>query len=159
MRQLFVPLLVIACVATSRPQVATADGKPVSACTYLTKELVAKVTPMDKQAFDFAMQFPPDDESVGNLGSSCEYGGIHLQIDPFADPKRLEKESLAKWTRLSGIGDVAYFRDNIGEWAELYVRSGPRVFTIQMDVPTGRTAESIKPNAIALAKELLAKLR
>jgi hypothetical protein len=31
--------------------------------------------------------------------------------------------------------------------------------TIQMDVPTGRTAASIKPNVIALAKAILPRLK
>jgi hypothetical protein len=44
-------------------------------------------------------------------------------------------------------------------FAELYVRSGTHVFTIQMDVPTGRTSVSIQPNVIALAKAILPKLK
>ena len=60
---------------------------------------------------------------------------------------------------MPGVGDEAYFRDNRGEWGELYVRAGARVLTIQMDVPTGRTAAAIQPNTIALAKALLPKLK
>lgn len=45
-----------------------------------------------------------------------------MQIDPSASPANVEK-SLAKTAApLSGLGDVAYFRDNRGRFAELYVR-------------------------------------
>jgi hypothetical protein len=102
---------------------------------------------------------PAAEEPVGVSGSTCEYGGVLLQVDPFTSPARIEETLAAKWTRVPGLGDIAYFHDNIGEWAELYVRAGERVITIQMDVPTGRKAESIKPNVIALAEAILPKLK
>jgi hypothetical protein len=160
MRQIVLPLLVIGCFASALPPQAVSAGKSaVGACSLLTKDLVMKITPYEKQALDRVAQIPPSEEPVGPSGSACEYGGIYLQIDPFASPTRLEEDGFVKWLPLPGIGDVAYFRDNVGEWAELYVRAGAHVFTIQMDVPTGRTAESIKPNVIALAQAILPKLR
>jgi hypothetical protein len=164
MRRLVVSFLVIGCFARSAsalpPEGASAAGKSaMSACSLLTKELVTKVSPEDKEALDLVMSIPPSEDPVGPSGSSCGYGGVNLQIDPFASPARIEKDLATQWTRVSGLGDIAYFRDNSGRWAELYVRAGARVLTIQMGVPTGRTAESIKPNSIALAKEILPKLK
>jgi hypothetical protein len=37
--------------------------------------------------------------------------------------------------------------------------SGSYYLTLQVSVPTGSTAEAIKPNTVALANALLAKLR
>jgi hypothetical protein len=39
------------------------------------------------------------------------------------------------------------------------VWTGPHHFTIQLGVPVGGTVESIKPNTIALAHAIIAKLR
>jgi hypothetical protein len=60
---------------------------------------------------------------------------------------------------LPNLGDRAHFRDNKGRWAELYMLAGSHVLTIQMDVPNGRTAASIQPNVIALAKAVLPQLK
>lgn len=43
-------------------------------------------------------------------------------------------------------------------YAELYARRGPHVVTVQLDVPTDQSAESVRPSAVALAKALEAKL-
>jgi hypothetical protein len=139
---------------------STATGKQaIRACSVLTEDLLRNVTPDDQQRFEFGLKMPAHEEPVGASGSMCEYGGVLLQIDPFASPARVEEILAAEWTKVSGLGDVAYFRDNVGEWGELYVRAAGRVFTIQMDIPNGRTAESIRSNAIALAQAILPKLR
>ena len=57
-----------------------------------------------------------------------------------------------------GLGDTAYYVDNGGRWGQLYVTAAGRVLTIQMAIPMGRTAASIQPNVIALAKAILPKL-
>jgi hypothetical protein len=142
-------------------------GEPkVGACALLTRELVMQVSPYEEQPAEqrdlhrqLLTQLPPSEEPVGPSGSACDYGGIHLQIDPFAAPARTEEEIAKLSVSLPGLGDVAYFSDNHRELAELYVRFGPRVMTIQMDTPPDRTPESIKSNAVALAKALLPKLQ
>ena len=63
------------------------------------------------------------------------------------------------WTPVPNVADAAFFHDNRGRYAELMLRSGPRVLTIQMDVPQGRTAASIQSNTVALAKAVLPKLK
>jgi hypothetical protein len=137
-----------------------AAGKPaIRACSLLTKELVTKVTPRKDTSTLFLVA--PQEESLGASGSACEYGGIGLQIDPFT-PDRLEelRKQIGKdWTAVPGVGDSAYFRDNSGNFAELYVRVGTRTLTIQMSVPMGSTAAAIKPNTITLANALVPKLR
>jgi hypothetical protein len=137
---------------------SSASTEAPGACSLLTKELVTRVTPLDKQALDLVMQLPPDEEPVGP-GSYCEYGSIGLEIDPFERPATVERQLDKEWAPLPDVADAAYFRDNKGRWAELYARAGGHVFTIQMSVPTGRTTESIKPNVIALAKAIVSKLQ
>ena len=133
-------------------------GGPIRACSLLTKELALKVTAANKRIFDL---LPPEEEPLGVAGSSCEYGDIGLQVDPFT-PARLDqlyKQNGKDWTPVTGVGDAAYFRDNGGRFAELYVRVGGHTFTIQMGVPTGGTAAAIKPNTITLATALVPKLK
>ena len=162
MRRNFALMLLAGCAiqatGAAAADTATADT-PLGACSLLTRELLEKVTPEDRERFEFGLRFPAAEESVGISGSACEYGGVLLQVDPFASPARIEEMLAAEWTRVSGPGDIAYFRDNAGEWGELYVRDDDRVITIQMGIPTGRTAESIKPNVIALAEAVLPQLR
>jgi hypothetical protein len=163
MRHVVASLLVVTCFAPETLALQSGSGaapgrNAVSACSLLTKELVTQVTPYDKQAFAAVMLVPPMEDSVGPSGSACSYGGITMQIDPFA-PAVFEKQRDKTWALVPNVGDGAYFRDNKGRWAELYARTGARVLTIQMDVPTGRTAASIQPNTIALANALLPKLK
>ena len=171
MRRVTVWLMLTGCLAVhasalSAGSEAAAGTPKVGACSWLTRELVTQVSPYEEQPAEqrqlhhqLLTQLPPQEEPVGASGSACSYGGIYLQIDPFAAPARVEKDLAKMSVPLPGLGDVAYFRDNHGEFAELYVRAGTRVLTIQMDTPHGRTPESIEPNAIALAKALLPKLR
>ena len=81
-----------------------------------------------------------------------------MQIDPFP-ATNLERLVQKDWAPVPNVADAAYFHDNRGRYAELMLRSGSRLLTIQMDVPTGRTAASIQSNTIALAKALLPKLK
>jgi len=156
MRRLIASLYVIVCLA---PQCGAAAAKgTLSACSILTKELVTQVTPYDKKALDLALRVPAREDAVGQGGSECSYGGITMNVDAFA-PAAFERLRDQTWVPLPNLGDRAHFRDNKGRWAELYVLAGSHVLTIQMDVPNGRTAASIQPNVIALAKAVLPQLK
>jgi hypothetical protein len=141
-------------------QAARGDVTPArpSACALLTKELVTQITPYDTQTLAGVLGVRPTEDPIGQSGSACSYGGITMQIDPFPFAT-IEKMRTPAWAAVPGVGDAACFRDNRGEWGELYVRSGTRVLTIQMDVPTGKTAASIQSNTVALAKAILPKLK
>ena len=141
-------------------QAARGAGTPArpSACALLTKELVTQITPYDTQTLAGVLGVRPTEDPIGQSGSACSYGGITMQIDPFPFAT-IEKMRTPAWAAVPGVGDAAYFRDNRGEWGELYVRSGTHVLTIQMDVPTGKTTASIQSNTVALAKAILPKLK
>jgi hypothetical protein len=128
-----------------------------SCCELLSRELVIKVSgAVNKLVFDL----PPEEEPAGN-GTACHYADITLQIDTFT-PDRLEqmrKTAEKEWAPVSGVGDAASFRNNRNRFAELIGRVGAHSFTIQLGVPFQGSAESMKPNVIALANAITPKLR
>ena len=163
MRHVVASLLLIGSFATQLTalqsgRTGAAGAARISACSLLTKELVTQVTPHDKQTLALVLLVPPMEDPVGQSGSGCSYGGITMNVDGIA-PAAFEKQRAPDWVAVSGVGETAYFHDNKGRWAELYVREGSHVLTIQMDVPMGRTAASIQPNTISLAKAVMAKLK
>jgi hypothetical protein len=160
MRQVIASLLLVCSLGPGPAAFQTATaGKPVvRACSLLTKQLMTEFTPYEKPVLDIVLRIPPTEDALGSSGSACSFGGVTLQVDPFT-PQALERVRKPDWVPVTGVGDASYFHDNRGEYAELYARAGARVLTIQMDVPTGRTAASIKPNVIALAKAILPRLK
>lgn len=134
-----------------------AGGAAIKACSLLPKELVEKYF-QNKKVFPY---MKPSEEAIGEKGSSCDYGSIHLQVDPFARPDEIRKTRTKDkgWEPVSGLGDAAYFHNNKDRFAELMVWTGSHHITIQMDVNDGRTAENTKPDTIAVANAIIAKLR
>jgi hypothetical protein len=59
---------------------------------------------------------------------------------------------------LSGAGEGGFFRSNRDRYAELMVWTSKHRVDLQVSVPSGRTAEAIKPDVLALANAILAKL-
>jgi len=134
---------------------AAATTSSVRACALLTRDLIRKVTPYEGKALDIALTGAPEEDSLGAGGSDCSDGGIAIQIDPRFTFETFKRQKGWENAEHVTVGDEALFHDNIGEWAELVVRSGSHLLTIRMDIPRGKTAASIKPNVIALAKAIL----
>ena len=155
-------LLIMITCGVRTPLLAQDAGTASStrACSLLTKDLIARVSPYksDPQMMSIMR---PSEEALGASGSACSYGGIELQVNPFPAERlqALAKEQGAAWVPVPDVGTGAYFHDNRGEYAELYARTGTQVFTIQMDVPRGSTVAGIKPNVLELAKAIAAKLK
>ncbi len=149
--------MLVAILSVVGASVATgaAQSGATRACALLTRELILRVTPLSGRARDVGLAIPPEGGALGSAGSECTYGGVTLQLDPFPW-STVTREQL---TPVGGVGDAAFFRSNRDEYAELFVRSGAHVITIQMDVPTGKSAASIQSNAVALAKELLPQIK
>ena len=171
MRRIIASFALLGALGQLGPALAS-DGEPAAgkagtrACSLLTQDLVTQHSPFEEappaerdQHRKLLGLIPPEEESIGPSGSACGFGGVYLQVDPFAAAAKTEADVAKMSERVAGVGDVAYFRNNRNEYAELYVRSGAHVITLQMDTPQGRTPESIKPNAIALAQAILPKLR
>jgi len=166
MRQTLLILAVVACtwinVSAIEPHNAAAAGKSrISACALLTDDLVAKydTTPPHLRQSEILKQFKFTEEPIGLNGSYCDNGQIGLQVNPFARANELRKSPGKDWQPLSGVGDTAFFRNNKDQYAELMVWTGPHHFTIQLSVPAGGKADSIKPNVIGLANGIIPKLR
>jgi hypothetical protein len=58
---------------------------------------------------------------------------------------------------VGGVGDEAYFYNNGDQYAELYVRVGEHLLTVQANV--NDTVDGVKPGTLNLAKALVVKLR
>jgi len=102
---------------------------------------------------------PPQEHPIGNYGSSCDYPGVTIQVLPFLQGTIDAARKRGKLDDVAGVGDAAYAFDNPAGYAELYVKVGTHLLTLQRSVPMGKTAASVRPGAIALAKALVPKLR
>jgi hypothetical protein len=151
-------LVAISCIT---PQAADSQTRPggaapgqpaVRACAVLTRELVAPFTE-NKQILDL---LPPEEEALGAAGTACEYGAVRLQLFPGRGGKpRISAKDLQP---ISGAGEGGYFRNNKNQYAELMVWTSKHSLDLQVSVPSGRTAEALKPDVIALANAIIAKL-
>ncbi len=100
---------------------------------------------------------PPQEEALEPLAwhhASTE--SARLQIFPGAGGKRTADK---EWQPVSGAGETAFFRNNGNEYAELSFWTATHHLTLQVSVPTGSTAEAIKPKVLTLANQVIAKLR
>jgi len=161
MRHVIASVLVAGCFVSATAAFQARAGAPggdarIKACSLLPKELVEKY-------FENKKLFPsmkPSEQPMGPKGSTCDYGSIHLQVDPFADPGVLRREAAKPgYEKVTGVGDEAYFHNNKDRFAELMVWTGAHHFTIQMDVNTGKTAATTKPDTIAVANAIIPKLK
>jgi hypothetical protein len=157
-RQLALVLLVatgtLQTIAHSQTRDGAARSKP---CAWLTAEIVKKVSVANHKSG----ALPAPAELPLPTGIACEWGDVLLQIDPFP-PAKIEKLRLTdakNWETVSGVGDAAYFHNVKDAAAELYVRVGARTFVIMIIIPVGTTAAAFKPNFIAVANQIVPKLR
>jgi len=149
-------LSIVAWLAAASPAVSQSGKPAIRACEVLTREMVVKYDTLNAKLRDL---IPRQEESIGSHGSSCDDGGILIQVNPFPRSDVYRKSPPKDWQAVSGVGDTAYFHNNANRWAELMVWTGNHHFTIQLSVPDGGTAESVKPNAMGLATALVAKLK
>jgi hypothetical protein len=158
MRQLVASALMIGCslspIAAFQAGAGGSAGGGIKACSLLPKELVAKYWHGNKKVFEV---LTPREEAVGAKGSSCGYGEIELQVDAF--PTDRIADVFKGWTPVSGVGDRAYFRNNDNRFAEIVVVTGAHNFTVQLGVADGKTGDATKPEVIALANEILPKVK
>ena len=126
----------------------------VKVCSLLTVAEVKKLTPWEPM-FD---QMKVEEEGFGG-GSSCTYPTATVQVMQF---RQGTIDALAKGATLetvAGVGDAAWLRNNRNMFAELAVRVGPHLLTVQMDIDTRKTFDASKPQLLALGTAFAAKLR
>jgi hypothetical protein len=158
MRQVVTTVLVaIGCMAAlaaaaQTPGASPAPGQQVRACTVLTRDMVAPFTP-NKTVLDL---IPPQEEQLQTSGTACEYGSVRLQLFPGRGGKRTPYTK--DMQPITGAGDGGFFRSNRNRYAELMVWTSKHSLDLQVSVPSGRTAEDIKADVVALANAIIAKL-
>lgn len=161
MRHLLALSLAIGCLATSAAAFqgrtgGAASSATASACSILTRDLVVPFAE-NKKVLDM---LPPEEETLAGSGSACEWGVVRLQLYPAARGAAQKATAPNKeFQPVAGAGDAAFFRNNRNTYAELVVWTGMHYFTLQVGVPTGRTAEAIRPDVLALANAVIKKLR
>jgi hypothetical protein len=132
---------------------APASAQPIEVCKLVPKEEVKRHLPW----IDLLDQLPVEEEAIGSSGSSCNYASVFVQVLPFSQSFIDSVGRNSPLEQISGVGDEAYFRNNDDTYAELMVRVGPRLLTLQAN-GEGKM-DTVKAQAIELAKVYVAALR
>ena len=139
---------------SSPPQPAPAGGvQRIAVCKLLSVAEVKKHLPWRPQLD----QFPPEEEAIGTSGSSCSYPSVMIQVLPFSQRMIDAAHKKGGLEKVTGIGEEAYFHNNLNRFAELYVKTGTYLMTLQSNWD-GKDP-SVKTGTMSLAEALLAKLR
>lgn len=125
----------------------------VAACSLLPKEEVKGHLPW----IDALDAMEPEEEPIGDSGSSCNYPSVFIQVLPSSSRILDMAREKGGLEAVRDIGDEAYFHNNADRYAELYVRVGGYLLTLQANVTD--TIEAVKPGALGLARALAAKLK
>ena len=139
-------------LATQARGGGTPAGAGIKACSILTRDLVEPFAE-NKRTLDL---IPPEEETMSS-GSACEWGIVRLQL--YAARPGASHTAPKDFVPLPGVGDAAFFHNNRDRYAELMVWSGAHHFTLQVSVPTGSTADAIRPRTVDLATAIIKKLR
>lgn len=141
--------------AGAEAQAPAATPPRVEVCSLVPKAEVKKQLPWQ----DFLDAMPVEEEPVGAAGSSCSYPSVHVQVLPytrsFVDALRTSKTGALE--SIPGVGDEAWFRHNRKMFAEVAVRVGPRLLTLQASAEDD--VADVKARVIDLARVYVARLR
>lgn len=157
-------LLAIVAVAGIVPSAPLAGQKPaasggyqvVKVCPLVSLAEVKKLAPWAPHLDPFAKA---EEEALGAYGSSCNYPTVHVQVMAFRQQTIDALRKRGPLEPVAGIGDEAYVQNNRNNYAELYAKIGNHLLTVQRDIGTDETFETVKPSLIALGKAFAAKLR
>lgn len=150
---LLVGCLSSAVVALQPPAGASPGQSALRPCAILTRDLVEPFV-ANKTLLDV---MPPEEEPMRGGGGACEYGVVRLQVSP--GPGAARTAPGKEWQAVSGAGEAAYFRSNRNQYAELMFWTRTHYLTLQVSVPSGSTADAIKPKVLTLANQVIAKLK
>lgn len=132
---------------------ARASAQPLEVCPLVPKDVVKRHLPW----IDALDQLPVEEEPIGTSGSSCTFASVVVQVLPFSQGSIDAVRRDGPLETLAGVGDEAYFRNNDDTYAELFVRVGSRLLTLQADAED--KIDAVKPQVIELAKTYVAALR
>lgn len=134
-------------------QPQSAAPRRVAVCALLSTAEIKQHLPWSA-AFDV---MAPEEEPIGPSGSSCSYPSVHIQVLPSSSRLVEIAREAGGLEPVAGIGDEAFFRNNQNRFAELFVKTGRYVMTLQAS-GEGQI-EAVKPGVLSLARALVAKLR
>lgn len=174
MRQIITSLLVAGYVSSTALAFQSGGGGAAAgkACALLPRDLVMKILPNDRKK-ELEREKPEVDPFAEDLkaagrpvrpGMSCMYGPVMLELDGLAKPAevrnalRTRTKPYQNFEPVAGVGDAAFIRTN-SAWASMYVFSGAHHFTVELGAGPVGDATGLKPNAIELAKGIVAQLR
>ena len=132
---------------------ANTSEKRISVCSLLPKEEIQKHLPWES----FLDQMPIEEEAIGTSGSACSYPTVYIQVLPFSQRMIDFAREKGGMEDVDELGDEAWFHNNADRYAEVYVKVGEQLLTLQADADDG--IESVKPKVLKLANALVAKLR
>ena len=143
-------------VASGLPQ-GGAKYQVVKVCSLLSLAEVKKLAPWEPHLDKFAKG---EEEPIGTGGSSCNYPTVFIQVMAFHQSfiDNLKKTGIPL-EPVSGVGELAYARNNRDNFAELVAKVGPHSLTVQVSIELNKTFESTKPSLIAIGKAYADKLR
>ena len=134
-------------------QTPASRSSKIAVCSLVPKEEVKKHLPWRPQLD----QFPIEEEAVGTSGSSCNYPSVLIQVLPFSQGTIDAARKGGGLEAVSGIGEEAYFHNNRDRYAQLYVKTGKYLLTLQSN--WDGKSEAVKSGTLNLAKVLVTKLR
>ena len=143
-------------LATQAPtprQPAAGAAPKVGACSLLSREEVKRHLPW-MSALDGMAE---EEEPIGINGSSCNYPSVTIQVLSFTRKTMDDVRSMSNTEAVSGVGEEAYLRNRNNEYAELFVKVGERLLTVQANLDNN--FDALKPGTLALGRALVAKLR
>ena len=91
--------------------------------------------------------------------SSCVYPTAQIQVEPYRQQTIDMVRKTVRLDPVAGLGDEAYVGNNKNLFALIYAKVGPHLLGVEMDIPPGKTFESVKPTALEIAKAFATKLR
>jgi len=144
-----------ACALPMPAHASQPSAAGIKVCELLPKDEVKKLIGGD-QIFDMK---PPEEEPLGTYGSSCNYPTVMVQVIPFNQSTIDAARKRGRLESVPNVGDAAWLYDNPAGYAELYVKIGARLLTLQRSVGMGKTLSDVRSGVIALATALVPKVR
>jgi hypothetical protein len=144
----------VSTVAARQSAGAGGQYQVLKVCSLLTVAEVKKLAPWAPM-FD---QMKIEEEGFGG-GSSCNYPTATVQVMQFRQGTIDAMGKDGKLEPVAGLGDAAWLHNNRDLFAELAVKVGPHLLTVQTSIDQGKTFETSKPQLLGLGRAFAAKLR
>ena len=142
-------------------------AQSAGACSLLAPQEIKQV--LGSRVPPLLEQMPPSEERLPRGGSECFYPGITIQLNalPYTrfEEARRQHATGGRTTVQpeGGLGDEAFsYEEDAGQDSHTVVyvvRSGQHVVIVTMDVTPPETGNSRRPDAQAVARAAVAKLR